>query len=143
LTHWRSELENEKLFGHLEGSYRTAVNAIFSNDQNTLKSVLGRYPTLRAWIDPHDSQSLLAKAVMSKHSINHEIFLTLISSGCDAGLMDQSRIPIVQHAIISGLSNEIILSMIAQQNNTITLEKKDKNGKLVLVKNEVSATYFL
>ena len=35
LTHWRSELENEKLFGHLEGSYRTAVNAIFSNDQNT------------------------------------------------------------------------------------------------------------
>lgn len=143
LTHWRSELENEKLFGHLEGSYRTAVNAIFSNDQNTLKSVLGRYPTLRAWIDPHDSQSLLAKAVMSKHSINDEIFLTLISSGCDAGLMDQSRIPIVQHAIISGLSNEIILSMIAQPNNTITLKKKDKNGKLVLVKNEVSATYFL
>ena len=74
----------------------------------------------------------------SRIIINDEIFLHLISQGCDAGLTDVSKIPIVQHAIISGLSNHIILSMIAQPGNTITLKKSDKNGNLVLVKNEVS-----
>ena len=32
LTHWRAELENDKQYGHLEGSYQLAVKAIFNND---------------------------------------------------------------------------------------------------------------
>jgi len=139
LTHWRAELENDKQYGHLEGSYQTAVKAIFNNDLKGLKEVMTRYPGLAKWVDSHDSQSLLAKAVMSNRIIiNDEIFLHLITQGCAAGLTDVSKIPIVQHAIISGLSNHIILSMIAQPGNTITLKKSDKNGNLVLVKNEVS-----
>jgi hypothetical protein len=46
LTHWRAQLENDKQYGHLEGSYQRAVKSIFNNYLKELKDVMARYPSL-------------------------------------------------------------------------------------------------
>ena len=140
LTSWRSQLEESKKFSHLDGSYKKAVVLIQNNDTLGIKKLMDQYPTLKSWAD-HDGTTLLSKAVFSKVMLSDALFLILIAAGCDAGVILESEIPIVQHAIITGLSSLIILQMIAQPGNTIILKKRNASGKLVKVKNNVSEKY--
>ena len=128
------EAEN---FGHLNGSHKEAVIMIQNDDFAGITNLLRQIPSLSRWED-YDGRTLLAKAVFSKIILSDKLFLALIASGCDAGVILGSDIPIIQHAIIAGLSSLIILSMIAQPGNTIVFKKVSKSGTLIKAKNNVS-----
>ena len=140
LTSWRSKLEESKKFSHLDGSYKKAVVMIQNDDTRGIKQLMDQYPALKSWAD-YDGGTLLSKAVFSKIILSDAMFLILIAAGCDAGVILGSEIPIVQHAIIAGHTNLVILQMIAQSGNTIVLTKMTASGKLVKAKNNVSEKY--
>ena len=81
--------------------------------------------------------NLLGKAIFTKAVVSDETFLCLIKAGVDPGFRQISNeTTMFQFATIAGVSNLVVLSMLAQDGNTIRLIRSN-GGRVSPVLNSV------
>jgi hypothetical protein len=86
---------------------------------------------------PWNGHTLLGIAVFSKSMVTEDIFLELTESKLDAGFQDCSQVSIFQHACIAGVSNKVLLAMIASSHCSLELIRMYR-GKVTKCRNGVS-----